>query len=143
MSPSAGKVQPPMIAILFCPTSESRDGFSWQCPIIDIETTSKRTAYWRTKTVHIYPCLLCWPSHIVEVDEAKFGKMKFNRLVDGTWVVGGIQRDTDSCSLFICEMQYLSVSLITRHNCTLVRLRGQKDWLHTNSTEESWKYAKR
>ena len=44
------------------------------------------------------------PSTIVEVDEAKFGKRKYNRgrLVDGTWVVGGVQRHTDYCFLSIC-----------------------------------------
>ena len=44
------------------------------------------------------------PSTIVEVDEAKFGKRKYNRgrLVNGTWVVGGVQQHTDYCFLSIC-----------------------------------------
>ncbi len=44
------------------------------------------------------------PSAIVEVDEAKFGKRKYNRgrLVDGTLVIGGIQRNTDLCFLTCC-----------------------------------------
>ena len=44
------------------------------------------------------------PGTIVEVDEAKFGKRKFNkgRPVPGSWLLGGIQRGTDSCFLTIC-----------------------------------------
>ena len=35
------------------------------------------------------------PGFIVEIDEAKFGKWKYNRgrVVDGNWVLGGIYRD--------------------------------------------------
>ena len=45
------------------------------------------------------------PGAVVEIDEAKFGKRKFNtgRLVDGVWVCGGIERHTDNCFLEICE----------------------------------------
>ena len=44
------------------------------------------------------------PGTIVEVDEAKFGKRKYNRgrMVHGSWVLGGIQRGSDSCFLTIC-----------------------------------------
>ena len=37
------------------------------------------------------------PSTIVEIDEAKFGKQKFNRgrPVQGTWLAGGVQRHSD------------------------------------------------
>ncbi len=40
----------------------------------------------------------------MEVDEAKFGKRKYNRgqLVDGTLVIGGFQRNTDLCFLTCC-----------------------------------------
>ena len=39
------------------------------------------------------------PGCIVEIDESKFGKRKFNkgRRVDGVWVFGGICRDTRRC----------------------------------------------
>ena len=44
------------------------------------------------------------PNTVVEVDEAKFGKRKYNRgrLVDGTWVIGGIQWNTALCFLACC-----------------------------------------
>lgn len=41
------------------------------------------------------------PGYTVEIDEAKFGKRKYNkgRLVDGVWVFGGICRETKECFL--------------------------------------------
>ena len=44
------------------------------------------------------------PGTIVEVDEAKFGKRKFNRgrMVEGTWILGGIQRGNNKCFLTPC-----------------------------------------
>ena len=44
------------------------------------------------------------PSTVVEIDEAKFGKQKYNRgrLVKGSWILGGIQRHSDECFLAIC-----------------------------------------
>jgi len=37
----------------------------------------------------------------VEIDEAKFGRRKFNtgRLIDGTWVFGGFERGSKKCFL--------------------------------------------
>jgi len=42
------------------------------------------------------------PGRIVEIDESKFGKRKFNRgkKVDGVWVFGGIERDSDTPRCF-------------------------------------------
>ncbi|GFQ99115.1 hypothetical protein TNCT_245161, partial [Trichonephila clavata] len=36
---------------------------------------------------------------IVEIDESKFGKHKFHRgkRVEGKWVFGGVERETDAC----------------------------------------------
>ena len=39
------------------------------------------------------------PGKIVEIDESKFGKRKYNRgrRVDGIWVFGGVERDSGNC----------------------------------------------
>ena len=44
------------------------------------------------------------PGQIVEVDESKFGKRKFNRgkRVIGKWVLGGVQRGSGDCFLVEC-----------------------------------------
>ena len=41
---------------------------------------------------------------VVELDESKFGKRKYHRgrMVEGTWVLGGIQRETNHCFLIPC-----------------------------------------
>ena len=45
--------------------------------------------------------LIGGPGTIVEIDESKFGKRKYNRgrLRDGKWVLGGIERGTDNIFL--------------------------------------------
>ena len=42
------------------------------------------------------PQILWDPGHVVKMDEAKFGRRKYNRgrYIEGHWVVGGIDRDT-------------------------------------------------
>ena len=44
------------------------------------------------------------PGTVVEVDEAKFGKRKKNvgRSVNGSWVCGRLQRNSDNCFLIQC-----------------------------------------
>ena len=39
------------------------------------------------------------PGEVVEIDESKFGKRKYNkgRRVEGVWVFGGIDRRTREC----------------------------------------------
>ena len=43
------------------------------------------------------------PGTIVEIDEAKFGRRKYHRgrLVDGHWVLGGVERGTDNVFLSV------------------------------------------
>lgn len=45
------------------------------------------------------------PGKIVEIDESKFGKRKYNRghRVEGQWVFGGVQRDTGNCFMVPVE----------------------------------------
>ena len=47
------------------------------------------------------------PGMIVEIDEAKFGRRKYHRgcLVDGHWVLGGVERGTDNVFLSVVQMQ--------------------------------------
>ena len=44
------------------------------------------------------------PGRIVEIDEAKFGKRKYQRgrIVRGSWVLGGVERHSNKCFLAIC-----------------------------------------
>lgn len=55
------------------------------------------------------------PGTIVEIDESKFGKRKNNqgRIVEGSWIFGGIQRDTKEC---------FAVRVETRDTDTLIPL---------------------
>lgn len=50
------------------------------------------------------------PQTIVEIDEAKFGKRKYSRgrLVDGSWVIGGVQRNSNRCFLAVCPQNVRS-----------------------------------
>ena len=44
-------------------------------------------------------------SKVVQIDEIKFGKRKYNRgrRVDGCWVFGGVEHDTDKSFFVIVE----------------------------------------
>ncbi|KYN03583.1 hypothetical protein ALC62_05568 [Cyphomyrmex costatus] len=72
------------------------------------------------------------PGHIVEVDEAKFGRRKYNRgrVVEGHWVFGGIDRQ--SKKIFLVAVQ-------DRTQETL--LKCIKDWILPESTiiSDCWK----
>ena len=48
--------------------------------------------------------ILGGPGTIVAIDEAKFGKLKYSRgrLVEGSWVIGGVQRQSNRCFLTVC-----------------------------------------
>jgi hypothetical protein len=57
-------------------------------------------------TVKLLRCLGdCEDLAIVEINEAKFGKRKYNRgqVVDGNWVFGGICRETKNIFLIKVE----------------------------------------
>ena len=74
------------------------------------------------------------PGTVVEVDEAKFGKRKYNRgrMVRGSWVIGGIQRGTDSCFMEICPGNVRDEPTLT----TIIQ-----EWVHPGTTviTDGWK----
>ena len=49
-------------------------------------------------------CPLGGPGVVVELDEAKFGKRKYNKggYREGMWVLGGVDRNTGKCFLLPC-----------------------------------------
>ena len=54
---------------------------------------------------HICSSAIGGPGTVVEIDEAKFGKRKYNkgRPVEGTWVLGGICRETGDMFMEVVE----------------------------------------
>ena len=50
-----------------------------------------------------HPIVIGGPGKVVEIDESKFGKRKYNRgrVVDGHWVFGGIERGSKSAFMVV------------------------------------------
>ena len=78
--------------------------------------------------------LLGGPGQIVEVDEAKFGKRKFNRgrIADGSWVCGGIECRTNKCSVAMCPANI-------RNQGTLLRIIQRYVAPGTTVITDKWK----
>ena len=55
---------------------------------------------------------------VVEIYESKFGKRKYlyGRMVEGTWVLGGIQRGTNWCYPTPCPGNLRELDLCSHHN---------------------------
>jgi transposase-like protein len=68
---------------------------------------------------------LAGPGKIVEIDEAKIGKRKYNRgrYIEGQWVFGGIERDTRN---------FFIVPVPDRTANTLLEII--KEWIHPGTT---------
>lgn len=68
-------------------------------------TISAYMSYFRNLVINALDnedCLIGGPGIVVELDESKFGKRKYNRghRVEGAWVVGGVER-TDARRMFV------------------------------------------
>ena len=74
------------------------------------------------------------PGHIIEIDESKFGKRKYNRgrRVVGKWILGGYCQTTGDCFLVECPGN-------KRDHHTLLRLIKQNVALGTIILTEKWK----
>ena len=71
---------------------------------------------------------------MVEIDESKFGKRKYNRgrMVEGTWVLGGIERETNHCFLTSCPAN-------RRNEATLLPIIQQFVLPGTKIITDGWK----
>ena len=74
------------------------------------------------------------PGHIIEIDESKFGKRKYNRgrRVVGKWILGGYCQTTGDCFLVECSGS-------KRDHHTLLRLIKQNVALGTIILTDKWK----
>lgn len=63
------------------------------------------------------------PNEIVEVDEAKFGRRKYNRgrAVEGQWVLGGVQRGSPNIFLEVVEKRDQETLMEVLHRRVLPR----------------------
>lgn len=72
------------------------------------------------------------PGTVVEIDEAKFGKRKFNRgrRIEGQWIFGGFQRDTKN--IFLVPVENRSAETL---------LRVIREWILPGTTiiSDCWK----
>ena len=74
------------------------------------------------------------PGHIIEIDESKFGKRKYNRgrRVVGKWVLGGYCRTTNQCFLVECSGN-------RRNHHTLLRLIKHHVAAGTTILTDKWR----
>ena len=99
--------------------------------------TLQRTQYEDSSTVYtsgLLRTLLPRQRLAGEIDESKFGKRKYNRgrMVEGTWVLGGIQRETNHCFLTPCPAN-------RRNESTLLPIIQQFVLPGTSIITDGWK----
>ena len=60
-----------------------------------------------------HPIIIGGPGTVVEIDELKFGKRKYNRgrAINGQWVFGGIERGTTKSFMVVVEDRSASTLL--------------------------------
>ena len=94
------------------------------------------------------------PGQIVEIDESKFGKRKFNcgRRVIGKWVIGGVARGSGECFLAECPNNKrdantlcLLILQFVRPGTTIItdKWKGYLPLKRTNTIEGTWFHTKR
>lgn len=90
-------------------------------------------------------------SKTVEIDESMFGKRKYNRgrLVNGTWVVGGVERESKACFLKIVEKRDAKtlIKLITENVETGTVIvtdewKGYKELIKANYSHKTVNHSK-
>ena len=96
------------IQLLFCLSIKGLTGIAVsQMTVLSENTVSDWKIYLHTRLADwllANPNPLGGPGVIVEVDEAKFGKRKYNKggYREGMWVLGGVDRNTGQCFLLPC-----------------------------------------
>ena len=116
------------MTIVQCSTQKYRDGCCWRCPggahlqAIRTDSLLAQKQIPAMKFLHLLwlyctfssvlqtavtlsgDAMIGGPGQIVEIDESKFGKRKFNcgRRVIGKWVIGGVARGSGECFLAEC-----------------------------------------
>ncbi|KAF8784198.1 hypothetical protein HNY73_011573 [Argiope bruennichi] len=93
------------------------------------------------------------PGKIVEIDESKFGKRKFNKgkMVEGAWVFGGVERYSNKCFMTVVQDRTSETLLSVLKEWVIPGSTVMSDcWksydctgAHTNSIEGTWAACKR
>ncbi|KII64825.1 hypothetical protein RF11_03329 [Thelohanellus kitauei] len=145
------------ILILCCIFARGKydyESIKYECHLRDDSTflSSRTISDWLTfiREVCIHAVLkisdgkIGGPGLTVEVDEAKFGRRKFNvgRVIDGKWVVGGICRETKDVFLVPChdnKRNGLALVEITTQNVNPGSLIITDCWKgYEGLTQEGW-----
>ncbi|GBO24263.1 hypothetical protein AVEN_142774-1 [Araneus ventricosus] len=88
------------------------------CEELNISTTT--VTDWASFCREVYRVILIWrsdkiggPGIVVEIDESKFGKRKYNRgkRVVGRWVFGGVERGSNNCFFAVVKNRTSEVLL--------------------------------
>ena len=106
------------IQLLFCLSIKGLTGIAVsQMTGLSENTVSDWKIYLHTRLADWLlsnPSPLGGPGVIVEVDEAKFGKRKYNKgsYREGMWVLGGVDRNTGHCFLLPCPENRRGVEIL-------------------------------
>ncbi|XP_037780346.1 uncharacterized protein LOC119576777 [Penaeus monodon] len=117
-----------------------REAFSYESARSDFQFPNKTICDWASfcREVLISWCLdnesdqIGGPGEIVEIDESKFGKRKYNvgRLIEGQWVFGGVCRKS---------RKFFFVPVQTRDSLTLLKVIKERIHPGTTVISDCWK----